>query len=222
MPTALVLGATGLVGKALTQLLLQDNKWQEVHVFVRRSTGMQHSRLREHIINFDQPESWSPLVKGDVLFSSLGTTLATAGSKEAQYKVDHTYQYQFAAAAAANGVSRYVLVSAANASLNSMFFYSKMKAELDRDVSQLPFEHIAIMRPGMLAGERTEKRVGEKIALQLASVLQHIPGLGMLQPIQGTSVAKAMIVVALRQTAPKSIYKMKELFELAEQYKPGM
>ena len=218
MTTALVLGATGLVGKQLTQLLLADPYWQEVHVFVRRSSGIQHPRLKEHLINFDAQHEWAPLVKGNVLFSALGSTLSAAGSKAAQYKVDHTYQYQFAQAAAANGVPRYVLVSAANSSLKSPFFYSRMKAELERDISALPFEHISVMRPGMLAGERTEKRMGEKLALSVTSLVHYIPGLGVLKPIQGFDVAKAMMVVAKTQWAKHKVYSMQELFQLAKQW----
>lgn len=215
MAIALVLGATGLVGRQLTQLLLSDNAYSEVHLFVRRTAGFSNEKLREHLIRFDQPETWQHLVKGDVLFSALGTTLAAAGSKEAQYKVDYTYQYQFAAAAANNGVEKYVLVSAANSTLNSFFFYSRMKAELERDVSALPFKQISILKPGMLDGERREKRKGEKIALGVVNVLYHMPGLQILKPIQGHEVAKAMIRVARIQKEPLKKYSMRELFSLA-------
>lgn len=218
MATALVLGATGMVGKQLTQLLLTDAHWQEVHVFVRRATGITHPKLKEHIIDFDQPEQWRSKVQGSVLFSALGTTLATAGSKQAQYKVDYTYQYQFAAAAAANGVARFVLVSSANAAVNSFFFYSRMKGELERDASQLPFQHISIMQPGMLAGERVENRTGEKIALSVVGVLHHVPGLKVLKPIQAFDVARAMIVAAKTQFAKHKTYSMSELFDLAKQW----
>jgi hypothetical protein len=93
-----------------------------------------------------------------------------------------------------------------------------MKGELERDVLQLPFQHTAIMRPGMLSGDRTEDRTGEKIALKVVNVLKNIPGLDMLKPIQGASVAKAMIMAARQQNETKRIYEMKELFALAEQY----
>ena len=111
--TAIVIGATGLVGHELVQQLLQDQRFVRVVVLGRRNSGFVHARLEEHLISFDQPEQWRHLVKGDVLFSALGTTLKTAGSKEAQYKVDHTYQLEVAKAAAANGVPVYVLVSSA-------------------------------------------------------------------------------------------------------------
>lgn len=218
MATALVLGATGLVGRALTGLLLQNGHWQQVQVFVRRSTGIVHPQLQEHIVDFDQPQSWQHLVRGNVLFSALGTTLTKAGGKAPQYKVDYHYQYNFAAAAAANGVEKYVLVSAANSSLNSVFFYSRMKAELERDAAKLPFNQIAIMRPGMLSGPRTEDRIGERIALSIAHILQHVPGLSALKPITDIEVAKCMLLAAQKQAEKLRIYSMKELFAMAAQY----
>src|SRR5689334_5676279 len=97
--TAMVIGATGLVGSHLVQLLLHDDRFAVVKIFARRSTGIQHPKLQERIIDFDHPERWKHLITGDVLFSALGTTLKTAGSKEAQYKIDHTYQFNVAKAA---------------------------------------------------------------------------------------------------------------------------
>ena len=116
MPTALILGATGLVGKSLLPLLLEAEEFTTVKAILRRPTGIDHPKLEEVLINFDQPEQWQALVEGNVLFSTFGTTLAQAGSKEAQYKVDFTYQYQVAEAAASHGATDYVLVSTLGAS----------------------------------------------------------------------------------------------------------
>ena len=127
---------------------------------------MQHAKLQERIVNFDAVPEWKALLTGDVLFSSLGTTLKQAGSKEAQYKVDFTYQYNIAKAAADNGVSQYVLVSSAGASPQSRIFYSRMKGELEEAVKTFSFPHITILQPGILQGERDEFRLGERIGGQ--------------------------------------------------------
>jgi uncharacterized protein YbjT (DUF2867 family) len=121
MKTALLIGATGLTGSHLLHLLLADLRFEHIIIFVRRSTGIVHPKLEEHIVRFGHPEEWKHLVKGDVLFSALGTTVKLAGSKEAQYKVDYTYQFQFAAAASANGVPSYVLISASGANAKCSF-----------------------------------------------------------------------------------------------------
>lgn len=185
MKTAIVIGATGLVGGELVRLLLKDTRFEKVKIFVRRSQGLRQEKLEEYIVNFDEPDNWKKMVTGDVLYSAMGTTLKVAGSKEAQYKIDYTYQYQVAKIAAANGVREYVLISAAGSSPDSKIFYSKMKGELERDIKKLPFETIHIIRPGMLAGEREVARTGEHLGIAVMGFLGRIPGLARLKPIQG-------------------------------------
>ena len=87
----LLIGATGATGSDLLKLLLDDDEVESVDIFVRRNTGVEHPKLTVHVINFEKPEEWSHLVKGDVLFSCLGTTRKDAGSKAAQWKVDYDY-----------------------------------------------------------------------------------------------------------------------------------
>ena len=216
MKTAIVIGATGLVGSELVRLLLKDTRFEKVKVFARRSSGLHHEKLEEHMINFDAPDTWKKLVTGDVLYSAMGTTIGVAGSKEAQYKIDYTYQYQTAKNAAHNGVPEYVLISSGGASPDSKIFYSRMKGELERDIKKLPFETIHIIRPGMLAGDRKEKRTGEKIMLPVMNVLGSIPGLGSLKPIQAKEVAQAMINATFRHVVGIQAYNMGEVFKLAE------
>jgi uncharacterized protein YbjT (DUF2867 family) len=214
--TAIVIGATGLVGRALTDLLLTDAKFDRVKIFARRDTGHKSPKLEMHVVDFNQPEAWQHEVKGDVLFSALGTTLKQAGSKQAQYLVDYTYQYNVARLAAAQGVTKYVLVSAGGSSTKSPIFYSRMKAELERDVSVLTFQSIHILRPGMLAGHRAEPRLGERISTVVFRALGAIPGLGALNPIQGFEVARAMIALAHDGSAGVHIHEMGDLFRLAK------
>jgi uncharacterized protein YbjT (DUF2867 family) len=215
MKTAIVLGATGLVGKQLLKKLLVNYSFSRVKIFVRRTTGIKDPKLEEHIINFDQPEEWKQLVTGDVLFSAFGTTLAKAGSKEAQYKIDYTYQYQMAAIAAENKVPAYVLISSAGASPSAMVFYSKMKGDLERDVIRLLFERIHIIRPGLLAGDREEKRMGEVIGEKVLNVFAWIPALKKYKPIRDTEVADAMIHAALKEDKGIYRYTLQDVFDLA-------
>ncbi|MCW3122853.1 MAG: hypothetical protein JWQ38_2345 [Flavipsychrobacter sp.] len=216
MRIANVIGATGLVGGKLVNQLLHDTRFEKVRVFVRRSTGINNSKLEEHIVDFDAPDKWKKLVTGDVLYSAMGTTLKAAGSKDAQYKIDYTYQYQAAKIAAANNVKEYVLISAAGSSPDSKIFYSKIKGELEQAIQKLPFETIHIIRPGMLSGDRKQVRTGEQLGIGIMNVLSKIPGLGTLRPIKGDEVAKAMINATFRHVSGIYVYNMKDVFGLAE------
>ncbi|WP_332021421.1 NAD(P)H-binding protein, partial [Kaistella sp.] len=163
---ALVIGATGATGKDLVSQLLTDKGYDEVNVFVRRPLAVENPKLKTHIVNFDKPEEWKDLVKGDVAFSCLGTTLKAAGSKEAQRKVDYEYQYNFAKAAKENEVEDYILVSSYGANPKSKLFYSRMKGELEQSIKDLHFNKLTIFQPGMLErrdSERTGEVLGGKI-----------------------------------------------------------
>ena len=166
-----IIGSSGLVGYQLLIQLLDHPEFEKVRIFVRRPSGINHSKLEEHIINFDLVESWKSLVKGDVLFSTLGTTIKTAKTKENQYRVDFTYQYEFAKAASENGVSTYLLVSSMGANPASTVFYSRIKGELEDAVAKFPFQKLFIIRPSILDGNRQENRAGEKVGLILSRFL---------------------------------------------------
>ena len=214
MKTALVAGATGLVGKELVKQLLDDLSFDLVTVFVRRSMGIVHPRLKEFIVHFDDMHSWGDRVVGDVLFSTMGTTLKQAGSKEAQKKVDYAYQYGIARIAAHNGVPEYVLVSTPGASPGSIIFYSRIRGELDRDVKELPFKRVIILKPSVLAGKREDRRPGEEMGIKIGNLLKKIPGLSKYRPIQGSQVARAMIG-AFREPTKERVteYVLNELFQ---------
>lgn len=213
---AIIIGATGLVGKELVQLLLMDEKFTEVTVFGRRSLGLNHAKLKEHIINFDNPDEWKHLVTGDVFFSTLGTTIKQAGSEEAQYKVDHTYQFEFAKAAAENRIPNYVLISAAGADPKSRFFYSRMKGELEQDIKKLDFSSIHIIQPGLLHGERNENRFGETFAYYALKTVNAVGLFKKYRPIHGKTVAQAMINAALSSKKGAHTYTLKDVFDLSE------
>lgn len=216
--TALVIGATGLVGYQLIELLLNDDNYDKVKAFTRKSTGISHPKLEEHIVDFATPMEWRERVKGDVLFSALGTTIAKAGSKERQYEVDYNYQYNTAVTAAANNVSDYVLVSAANANIDSSFFYPRIKGELEDAVSKLPFTTITIVQPNLLYGNRSNKRTLEAIGIRTFKSLNKIGILTNNRPIHGKAVAKA-ILYAYQIANGITLYKGNELYHLSKKYK---
>ena len=205
-----VIGATGLVGEQLVLQLLEHPEFEKVVVFGRRKSGLNHSKLVEELIDFDRPESWAALVKGDVLFSTLGTTIKTAKTKENQYRVDFTYQYEFAKAASQNCVPVYVLVSSLGADSKSSVFYSRMKGELDEAVSRLPFQKTIIVRPSILDGNRKEKRPAEKVSLAIMRALTKVI-LKKYRPTPVDLLASQMIRLSLEE---KSGYQIIEASEI--------
>ncbi|WP_340104297.1 NAD(P)H-binding protein [Rhodohalobacter sp. 8-1] len=212
--TAVVLGATGLVGSHVINLLLDDARYSTVKVFHRRSTGIKHDRLEEQVIDFDDIESWKNQLTGDELYSAMGTTIKKAGSKEAQFKIDVTYPLEAAKAAAANGVKKYSLVSSAGADKESRLFYPRIKGELDDAVSGLSFDRITIMRPSILDGEREESRPGERFGLAAMRIAGKIPGLKKYRPILAEQVARAMINSLQDDAGGCFIFEPNEVFHL--------
>lgn len=189
---ALLIGATGATGKDLLELLLIDEEINQVDIFVRRELKVKHEKLNSHIIDFDKPEEWKHLVKGDVLFSCLGTTLKIAGSKEAQWKIDYEYQYEFAKIAKENNVITYVLVSAANASSKSMIFYSKMKGQLEDDVKALKFLKTIIFNPPLLLRENTDRKM-EVLGAKMILFLNNLGIFRSQKPLSTKLLAEAML-----------------------------
>jgi uncharacterized protein YbjT (DUF2867 family) len=211
---ALVIGATGLVGSRLVHQLLADPRFGKVRVFARRPTGQRHAKLEEHRIDFDRLDEVDDAIRGDVLFSALGTTLRKAGSEAAQYRVDYGYQHEFARRAAANGVPVYVLISAAGASPHSRFFYMRMKGELERDVAELSFRHIHILQPGFLGGARAEHRPAERLGLAALTAINRAGLLRAYRPIPADTVARAMIAASEDRTEPLRVHGPQALFAL--------
>lgn len=214
--TAIIIGATGLVGSNLLRELLMDDYFSVVKVFGRRSTGVEHEKLQEFLVDFDLIPSFSEAITGDVLFSCLGTTLKLAGSKKAQYKVDYTYQYEFAKQASDNGVASYLLVSSASANPASLFFYTRIKGALEAAIKQLTFAKTRIVQPSVLSGERNKTRIAEVLAAKFIDKLSGLfPFLKKYRSISGGRVAKAMVAIYKKDDSDKiKSYTLDDLFYL--------
>ena len=216
MKTAIVIGATGLVGSFITLNLLDDNRYEKVKVFVRNSLEIKHRKFEEYLVDFDKLDLWKVNLIGDELYSALGTTLKKAGSKEAQYKVDFNYQYEIAKFASQNGVKKYLLVSSMGANYKSGNFYLRMKGKLDESVEQLDFNQVMIFRPSILAGKRSEQRILESFGIKIAgTITKIIPALKKYHPIKAEQVAKAMIMLANQKLPDKiRIYQSEEISKI--------
>lgn len=192
---ALVIGATGAVGKDLVGQLLADGQFERVDIFVRREVDIQSDKLIVHVVDFDSPASWTDQLAGDVLFSCMGTTIKAAGTQDAQWKVDYTYQLDTARAARSNGVPTYVLVSSIGANPQSKVFYTRMKGALEDAVRGLGFEGCFILRPPSLIRKGSD-RFGEKAGVGILRAFNAIGILRNLAPMPTEVVAAAMIRLA--------------------------
>ncbi|WP_337043400.1 oxidoreductase [Emticicia sp. 17c] len=202
MKTALVVGATGLIGNHLTQKLVNHPAYSTVKVMVRKPLGFQHPKLQQIIVDFDNLDP--SVVVADDVFCCLGTTMKQAGSKAAFYKVDFTYPLEVAKAALKNGAQQYFIVTAMGADEKSMFYYNRVKGEVEKALSDLRFPTLVIFRPSLLLGERTESRAGEGLATILMTKLDFlIPA--KYKAIRGETVANAMLATAQQGIKGKDI-----------------
>jgi uncharacterized protein YbjT (DUF2867 family) len=215
--TGLVAGATGLVGGHCLKHLLEDSAYDRVVALVRRPLDLNHSKLIELVVEFERLDEYADLLNCDDLFCCLGTTIAAAGSQEAFRRVDHDYPFELATLARANGCSQFLLVSSVGANPASSVFYSRVKGEVERDISRLDFPDIHIFRPSLLLGERREVRFKEQIAEKIAAALSFL-FVGPIQrykPIEASAVAVAMVKIAKQSLGGTHIYESEEIHKIA-------
>lgn len=196
--TALIVGATGLIGSELLQVLLKKSEYKKVIAIVRKPLGINHPKLEEKVIDFDQLDESVINFEVDDVFSCLGTTIRKAKSQEVMRKVDVTYPLTIARLTRKMGAKQFLFVSSLSANAQSSNFYLRIKGELEEEVSQIDFDSVTIFRPSLLMGKRQEFRVGEKTAEVFYTALSvfFIGPLKKFKAIQGTTVANAMFKAA--------------------------
>ena len=200
--TALVAGASGLVGGHLLDALLEDPVYREVHSLGRRPLPRQHPKLVQHTVDFARLEG-EALPPAQDAFCCLGTTLKRAGSQEAFRAVDHDAVLAFARAAKKAGVQRFLVVTALGAHPRSRVFYNRVKGEVQEDLKALGFDSLVLLQPSLLLGERAESRPGERAAIVASRVLAPLLRPLASRPIEARTVARAM--VALAHGAPRGV-----------------
>ncbi|WP_460949598.1 oxidoreductase [Spirosoma daeguense] len=187
--TALVVGATGLIGDLLTHYLVDSPIYEKVKVLVRKSLNWQHPRLQEIQFDFDHPNGL--LTQADDIFCCLGTTIKKAGSKDAFRKVDYQYPLEIAKLGLANGAQQFAIVTSLGADPDSSIFYNRVKGEIERDLTALNYPTLHIFRPSILLGNRSENRLGERIGIGFVKLFNPlIPA--KYKGIEASKVAKAM------------------------------
>lgn len=214
--TALIIGATGLIGRALVDELLAQESIGKVIALTRRDLSIADDKFENHIIDFGQLDRYQKhFQQVDYLFSCLGTTKKEAGSIERQRVVDLEYQFQVAELGYRSGIEHYFLVSSSGASATSLSPYLKMKGALENKVIALGFKRCVIFQPSLLLGEREQQRPGEFFAGKIMPLLAYIPLLNRYRPITGHEVAKKMAQVSCSARAKKEsvqFYTLNEIF----------
>lgn len=191
----LLAGATGLVGGQVLAQALADERITAIVAPVRRELPA-HPKLSAPVVDFEALPEEAGWWAADAAISALGSTIAQAGSQEAFRRIDHGYQLAFARLARRYGAPTFVLNSAASANASSRIFYSRVKGELERDIEALGFTSLTIARPGLIGGERVEKRLGERVATVVLTALAPIlPRSLRINPAE--KIAAAMLEAAM-------------------------
>lgn len=206
---AMVLGATGLVGRAVTEELLNREGWDEVRVLVRRPMDLEHPKLKQTIVDWDKLAQYKEQFEGvHAVFCCLGTTIKKAGSQAQFERVDLEYPLKAATIAKDNGVKQFLSVSSMGANAKSRNFYSRVKGRTEEGLIAIGFQGLHLFRPSLLLGQRDEFRLGEQIAAVAMKSLGFlmVGKAAKYRAIPGATVAKAMVNIALADTQGYHIY----------------
>lgn len=199
MKTALVAGATGLVGKQLMYKLLENDNYKHVYILVRKLLEIKNEKLTQIIVNYNNLSGINSDIRPTDVFCCLGTTIAKAGSQEAFYTVDFTFVQQLAKEFKNRGASNFMLISAVGASADASLFYSRTKGEIEQAIRQLDYAGFHAFRPSLLLGQREDFRLAERFAIGFAMLLQPcmIANFAKYKPIHAAMLADSMILRSL-------------------------
>jgi len=210
--TAILAGATGLVGGECLKRLIAADEYSRVIVVTRRDLGdaARHEKVRQAIIEFDQLGGLRRSLRGDHVFCALGTTIRKAGSQASFRQVDFEYPLRLAQLTRMNGAGHFSVVSALGASRSSPFFYSRVKGEMEEGLRGMDWPSLAIFRPSLIAGDRAESRPLERLSERL---LRWAPS--TWQPVAASDIAAAMVATALRSPAGVTVVESRDIPALA-------
>ncbi len=210
---AIVAGATGLVGSELVKKLIEDQTFSQIVVYVRKAPAVQDPRLKVVLGELSEMNLHRDELKGDVYFCCLGTTIRTAGSQESFRKVDFHGVVSFGRLAFTHKASRFLVVSANGANSQSKIFYNRVKGETEKALKDIGFPSLTIYRPGLLVGQREEKRTTEKLAVESYRILRHILPEKLTRSVatEVTALVKRMIADAKTSANGLQIIESKEI-----------
>lgn len=218
--TVTVIGATGLVGGQLVDILEKDNAVERIRILSRRPAEFSHSKAELIILDFSNEEEFKAAVNtSDVVFCCVGTTRNKAkGDKEKYRKVDYDIPVNAARFSAESGCSCFVTVSSVGADSDSSNFYLKIKGEVEDAIRVMPIPSVVVMRPSMLLGKRNEFRFGELLGKLLMVPLSFLLP-PRIRPIHASHIARAMAEASKNKPSGFHVLHYKEIKDLAESSK---
>ena len=218
MKTALLFGASGLVGNHLLNQLISNNNYSKIKLFVRSTIDISDPKIEIIQTDFNNLENHKEDIKGDDCFFCIGTTKKNSPDKNEYKRVELEVPKQIAQIAKSNLVNSFVFVSSGYADSKSSGDYLKFKGEVEEELKRLNFTKLRIMRPSFLLGDRKEKRIGEKIGIFVFKLLSplFLGPLKKMKPIHSATVAKAMIAITQNDSS-KTIFESNEISEIINQ-----
>ena len=193
--SALILGATGLVGNLILQEALNSGRYQKIIVLVRRPLDFQHPLLTQKVVDFSKLENFLVEPPVDDVFCCLGTTMKQAGSRKSFRKVDFEYPVQIAHLLQAQ-IQHFLVISALGANAKSLLFYNRVKGEMEDALLKCNFPFLTIARPSLLLGTRKEEvRLLEQSGMKVAKVIRPLlcGSLKKYAAIEAGDVAAALL-----------------------------
>jgi len=213
--SALLFGASGLVGGHVLNQLISNNNYSKIKLFVRSSINISDPKIEIIQTDFNNLENHREDIKGDDCFFCIGTTKKNSPDKNEYKRVELEVPKQIAQIAKSNLVNSFVFISSGYADPKSSGDYLKFKGEVEEELKRLNFPKLGIMRPSFLLGDRKEKRIGEKIGIFIFKLLSplFLGPLKKMKPIHSTTVAKAMIAIT-QNGSSKTIFESNEISEI--------
>ena len=215
MKTALLFGASGLVGSHVLSQLISNNNYSKIKLFVRSSINMSDPKIEIIQTDFNNLENHREDIKGDDCFFCIGTTKKNSPDKNEYKRVELEVPKQIAQIAKSNLVNSFVFISSGYADPKSSGEYLKLKGEVEEELKRLNFPKLGIMRPSFLLGDRKQKSIGEKIGIFIFKLLSpfFLGPLKKMKPIHSANVAKAMISITQNDHS-KMIFESNEISEI--------
>ncbi len=217
MKKALIFGSSGLVGSNLVKIILQNEKYDHIKLFVRSETENKSKKLEIIKTDFNNLEKHKDSIVGDDCFFCIGTTRKNSPDKNEYIRTEYNIPVEIGKIAKSNSVNNFIYVSSLGANPNASGLYLKNKGQAEQDLINLNFPRLAIIRPSILLGNRKENRIGEKIGIFVMKLLLPL-FLGKLKkykPIKVENVAKAMVIIA-QNDYQKTIFESDQLVEIAK------